>query len=202
MLLSSLKIKICIQVRKSDVLSAWSGIRPLAKDPEAGNTENTLRDHIVLIENGLVTISGGKWTTYRKMAQDAIDAAISIGKLNPERDCCTEHLKLNGAVHWTPTTFTEVAQNYIVPHRPGAIDTRVAQHLSYSYGDRAERITKIAEERKLGQRIVRGHPMLEAEVIYTMRNEYCETIVDFLARRTRLTFLDTLAARQAIPKVC
>ena len=148
----------------------------------------------------MVTISGGKWTTYRKMAEDAVDMAISIGDLSAE-SCCTQGLKLNGAVHWTPTTFTEIAQNYVVPHRPGAIDIRVAHHLSQSYGDRASKITRIAEERKLGQRIVRGHPMLEAEVVYTVQNEYCMTIVDFIARRTRLAFLDTLAARQAIPKV-
>ena len=62
-------------------------------------------------------------------------------------------------------------------------------------------ITKIAEDRRMGHRLVRGHPMLEAEVVYTAHNEYCETVVDFIARRTRLGFLDTRAARQAVGRV-
>lgn len=149
----------------------------------------------------MITISGGKWTTYRKMAEDGIDKAISIGNLKAKGKCCTVMLPLLGAPQWTATTFTEIAQNYVVPHRPGAIDTRVAHHLARSYGDRAFKITRIAEDRKLGQRLVRGHPMLEAEVIYSIQNEYCQTIVDFVARRTRLAFLDTLATQQAIPRV-
>jgi glycerol-3-phosphate dehydrogenase len=77
----------------------------------------------------------------------------------------------------------------------------VAEYLSHAYGDRALRITKIAEERKLGKRLVRGHPVIEAEVIYCVREEYATTAVDFLAYRTRLAFLDTAACRQAAPRV-
>ena len=70
-----------------------------------------------------------------------------------------------------------------------------------SYGDRAHIVTKIAEERKLGRRLVRGHPMLEAEVVYAVQHEYCETPEDFIARRTRLAFLDVDACRVALPRV-
>lgn len=70
-----------------------------------------------------------------------------------------------------------------------------------SYGDRAHVVTKIAEERNLGRRLVRGHPMLEAEVVYAVKHEYCETAEDFIARRTRLAFLDVDACRQALPRV-
>ena len=62
-------------------------------------------------------------------------------------------------------------------------------------------MTKIAEEKKLGRRLVRGHPMLEAEVVYAAQHEYCETAEDFIARRTRLAFLDVEACRQALPRV-
>lgn len=89
----------------------------------------------------------------------------------------------------------------MVPHRPGAIDTKVAKHLSHAYGDRCGAITKIAEARKLGKRIVRGHPVIEAEVVYAVHNEYCQTVVDFIARRTRLAFLDARAAREATTRV-
>ena len=70
-----------------------------------------------------------------------------------------------------------------------------------SYGDRAQDITKIAEHRNLGKRLARGYPMLEAEVIYAMESEMCETPEDFIARRTRLAFLDTRACEHALPRV-
>ena len=70
-----------------------------------------------------------------------------------------------------------------------------------SYGDRAKQVTRIAEQQKLGRRLVRGHPVIEAEVIYAVRNEMCETPEDFIARRTRLAFVDAGAAAQALPRV-
>jgi glycerol-3-phosphate dehydrogenase len=70
-----------------------------------------------------------------------------------------------------------------------------------AYGDKAKVITRIAEDRKLGKRLVRGHPMIEAEVVYAVHNEFCEHPEDFIARRTRLAFVDTAAAEQALPKV-
>ena len=70
-----------------------------------------------------------------------------------------------------------------------------------AYGDRAKQITRIAEEQKLGKRLVRGHPMIEAEVPYACRHEFCEHAEDFIARRTRLAFLDTSATEQALPRV-
>ncbi len=70
-----------------------------------------------------------------------------------------------------------------------------------SYGDRAHLVTQIAMDQKLGKRLVRGHPMLEAEVVYAVRHEYCETAEDFIARRTRLAFLDVDACKLALPRV-
>lgn len=70
-----------------------------------------------------------------------------------------------------------------------------------AYGDRAKNVTRIAEQRKLGRRLVRGHPVIEAEVIYAMQNEMCETPEDFIARRTRLAFVDVAATQQALPRV-
>jgi glycerol-3-phosphate dehydrogenase len=68
-----------IQVRRGDVLAAWSGIRPLVRDPHAKNTESLVRNHIVIVSpTGLITIAGGKWTTYRKMAEEAVDKAIEV----------------------------------------------------------------------------------------------------------------------------
>lgn len=195
-ILDALSGYLTVKVRRGDVKSAWSGIRPLALDPNAGDTSNALRDHIVTVENdGIITITGGKWTTYRLMAKDAVD------RIAKDRACVTDTIKLIGAHGWTPALFTEVAQNYTVPHRPGAIDTRVAKYLAASYGDRARMVTKIAEDNALGKRLVRGYPIIEAEVLYTIRYEMCETPEDFIARRTRLVFLDRRACQEALPRI-
>ncbi|KAK2080209.1 hypothetical protein QBZ16_000062 [Prototheca wickerhamii] len=198
---------LTVRVRRSDVQSAWSGIRPLAIDPNAKDTASASRDHIVTVDpDGMITVTGGKWTTYRLMAQDTVDRVLKEReRLAPGSaragPCVTERLPLVGAAGFYPALFTEVAQTYRVPHRPGAIDTKIAKYLVESYGDRATEVTRIAEERKLGRRVVQGHPVLEAEVVYAVHNEYCERPEDFLARRTRFAFLDKRACEQALPRV-
>lgn len=202
-ILDAVKPYLTVSVRRSDVQSAWSGVRPLAADPDAEDTASTSRDHVVAVDprNGLVTVAGGKWTTYRAMARDAVDAAVAAGSLPAARGCSTAALPLVGAAGWSRALFAEVAQAYTVPHRPGAIDTRVARHLARSYGGRARLVTQLAEEEGLGRRLARGHPELEAEVAYAARHEMCETAVDFVARRTRLAFVDVAATEQALPRV-
>ncbi|KAK8952016.1 hypothetical protein KSP39_PZI004858 [Platanthera zijinensis] len=198
-----------VQVRRTDVLSAWSGIRPLALDPSAKNTESISRDHVVHEDHpGLITITGGKWTTYRSMAEDAVDAAIGSGKLSPVNDCVTENLSIVGGDGWDPASFTRLAQNYTRMKKtysgkviPGIMDSAVSRHLSHAYGTSAERVAAIAQNETLGKRLAHGYPFLEAEVAYCARHEYCESAVDFIARRSRLAFLDTDAARRAVPRV-
>ncbi|KAK1256844.1 hypothetical protein QJS04_geneDACA025100 [Acorus gramineus] len=198
-----------IQVRHSDILSSWSGLRPLALDPSAKNTESISRDHIVHIDcPGLITISGGKWTTYLSMAEDAVDAAIKHGNLKPSNACVTSHLPILGAYKWEPSSFTTLAQSCVRMKRtrngkviPGTMDASVAKHLSSSYGSMAEQVALIAQDENLGKRLAHGYPYLEAEVAYCVRNEYCESAIDFIARRTRLAFLDVNAAAQALPRI-
>ncbi|KAK7844359.1 glycerol-3-phosphate dehydrogenase sdp6 [Quercus suber] len=196
-------------VRRTDVLSAWSGIRPLATDPSAKNTESISRDHVVCEDYpGLVTITGGKWTTYRSMAEDAVNAAIKSGKLSPTSKCITQYLRIIGGDGWDPSSFTVLAQQYVRMKKnfsgkvvPGVMDTAVAKHLSHAYGTMAERVAAIAQNEHLGKRLAHGYPYLEAEVAYCARHEYCESAVDFIARRSRLAFLDTDAAGRALPRI-
>ncbi|KAF5765571.1 putative glycerol-3-phosphate dehydrogenase [Helianthus annuus] len=207
-ILDAIRDYLNVKVRRVDVLSAWSGIRPLAMDPNAKNTESISRDHVVCEEYpGLVTITGGKWTTYRSMAEDAVDAAIKSGKLNPVNKSLTSKLCLVGGDGWDPAYFTVLAQEYVrmkvqngAPV-PGEMDTAAAKHLSHSYGTMAEKVASIAQNEILGKRLAHGYPYLEAEVAYCARNEYCESAVDFIARRSRLAFLDTDAASKALPRV-
>ncbi|KAL6552821.1 Glycerol-3-phosphate dehydrogenase sdp6, mitochondrial [Orobanche hederae] len=208
-ILDAISDYLTIKVRRMDVLSAWSGIRPLATDPNAKNTESISRDHVVSEDFlGLVTITGGKWTTYRSMAEDAVDAAIKSGKLSPANKCMTYNLQLVGAGGWDPASFTLLAQQFVRMKKsysgkvvPGVMDTAAAKHLSHAYGSCAERVAAIAQNENLGKRLAHGYPILEAEVAYCARHEYCESVVDFIARRSRLAFLDTDAARRAVPRV-
>ena len=81
------------------------------------------------------------------------------------------------------------------------VDERVAQHLAHAYGDRAVDVLRLARDERRGGALVTAHPFLEAEVVFCARAEFCATAVDFLARRSRLAFLDVEAARAALPRV-
>eukprot|EP01025_Chloroclados_australasicus_P047045 TRINITY_DN5218_c0_g3_i1.p1 TRINITY_DN5218_c0_g3~~TRINITY_DN5218_c0_g3_i1.p1 ORF type:complete len:683 (-),score=94.91 TRINITY_DN5218_c0_g3_i1:228-2222(-) len=167
-------------------------------------TADSSRDHVILEEDeGMLTIAGGKWTTYRKMAEDVVDMIVQQQQSEDKKfkPCVTNKLRLVGGDKFHPALFTEIAQNYTVPHRPGYIAPDVARHLTRAYGDRAFAVTKLAMEKGLGHRLVQWHTVIEAEVVYAVREEMCETAKDFLARRSRLAFLDVNAAEAALPRV-
>ncbi|RDW57634.1 glycerol-3-phosphate dehydrogenase-1 [Coleophoma cylindrospora] len=213
-----------VPIRRSDVLAAWSGIRPLVRDPNAKNTESLVRNHLVTVSNsGLLTCAGGKWTTYRQMAEDAVDEAVKVFQLQPRQDsfsrvnaalknfrdyndvaaidgsCQTRHVRLIGAHGHSPNLFISLAQHF-------GFDADVAKHLANSYGDRAWAVAEMGlPETKttsaIGARLSPKYPFLDSEVTYAIRNEYAQTAIDVLARRTRLSFLDVNAALTALPAV-
>jgi len=201
-ILDSIAPYLNVDTRKSDILSVWSGIRPLASNPSAGSTENMSRDHVIAVEKGgMVTVTGGKWTTYRRMAEEAVDKAIELGGLAAEAGKCrTASLGVVGAHGYTRDLFVKVAQRGGKGFG-GPPDEAVAKHLANSYGDRALVVADLAAYAHLSKRLIPNHPVIEAEVVYAARAEYCQTAVDFLARRTRLAFLDVKAAEEALPRV-
>jgi|SRR5579871_2258146 len=184
-----------VPVKRSDVLATWSGLRPLVK-PKT-NTLNTAaisRDHIIDVSPArLITIVGGKWTTYRKMAEDVVDVAISVGKLSPLNGSVTKDLKLLGARHYKPSLARELALFERLPED-------IAEHLAKSYGDRVDAVIDVDNKSKRA-RLVEGFPYIEAEVIYAVTHEHALHATDVIARRMRLAFLDNHAARLALPKV-
>ncbi|XP_027866820.1 glycerol-3-phosphate dehydrogenase, mitochondrial isoform X1 [Xiphophorus couchianus] len=187
-----------VEVRRGDVLAAWSGIRPLVTDPNSKDTQSICRNHIVSIsDTGLITIAGGKWTTYRAMAQETIDAAVKFLHL-PARPCRTVGLMLEGAKDWTPTLFIRLVQDY-------GLEEEVAQHLATAYGGKAFDVAKMAQVTGqrwpiVGKRLVSEFPYIEAEVLYAIK-EYACTAIDVMARRTRLGFLNVQAADEALPRI-
>lgn len=101
-------------VRTGDVLAAWSGIRPLVSDPKSKKTEALARNHVIDIsDSNLVTIAGGKWTTYRAMAEDTVNAAVKACGLTPEMmNCQTDGLVLEGGEGFTPNLYIRLVQDY------------------------------------------------------------------------------------------
>lgn len=210
-----------INVRRSDVLAAWSGIRPLVRDPKAKNTESLVRNHLVSVSpSGLLTCAGGKWTTYRQMAEEAVDEAVKQFSLETDKvsqapdisgsgfpfdgeildgSCQTHRVRLLGAHGFSKTLFINLIQHF-------GLETDVAQHLTQSYGDRAWQVAALSNPTNTrfperGSRISPLYPFIDGEIRYAVRNEYAQTAVDVLARRTRLAFLNSQAALEALPTV-
>lgn len=196
-----------------DVLATWSGIRPLVKDPNAKNTESLVRSHLVTVSpSGLLTCAGGKWTTYRQMAEDAVDEAIKTFNLKPTPRilpditesglaginatgaCVTRQIALMGAHGFSKTLQAELADHY-------KLAPDVAHHLATNYGDRAWMLIEESKEKGKVARLLPTHPFSEAEVRYAVRHEAACTAADLIARRTRLAFLDVDSALTALPRV-
>lgn len=185
-------------LRREDVLSAWCGVRPLAADPHANGGSGS-RDHVISHNpvTDTVFVAGGKWTTYREMAQEAVDKVVSIGVFENRRlrKCSTLSKQLYGAAGYSANLSIRLIQEY-------NIDSEVAMRLAQAYGGRAHEVLRVASERAGGlQRIASGFPYIEAEVRYGIRFEWAEKPADVLARRTRLAFLNRDAAVGALPRV-
>ncbi len=179
---------------REDVLSHWAGIRPLVSDPKSADTAKLARDHVVQVsESNLLTVAGGKWTTYRKMALDVVDQAIRVAGLKPtKQESGTEDLVLIGGRNYSPDLAKKLE---------ASTETDIAAHLAHNYGDRATEILELARTENLGKRLAEAHPFLEAEVLYAIRAEGARTTADIISRRIRLTFLEHAATRQALDRV-
>lgn len=213
-ILDALSDYLRIDVRASDVQSAWSGIRPLAVNPDqdSNSTQNILREHAVHVSpEKMVTITGGKWTTQRAMGEAAVDKAVEVAGLGDKASRCkTPFVQLVGGHKWDESYFTFLTQRYeALGHKPtqsttavasAQLDVECAKHLSRAYGDQAYKVAEIAEKGH-GARLVEGYPFIEAEILYCIENEYCLTAMDFLARRSRLMFLDSKGALAALDHV-
>ncbi|MDP3311728.1 glycerol-3-phosphate dehydrogenase/oxidase [Lutibacter sp.] len=168
------------KVEKEDVLSIFAGLRPLAVSK--GNSEKTKeisRSHKIIVSNSeLITITGGKWTTFRRMAQDTVNKAIALGKL-PNRSCKTKNLQIHGAM--------------ASPHK--------TQHLNLYGSDQDAIQNLIMKLPELGEKLHERLPYTKAEIVWAIRYEMARTIEDILARRVRALFLDAKAAIEIAPKV-
>jgi glycerol-3-phosphate dehydrogenase len=164
---------------RADVTSVFAGIRPLVRAADSGNTAALSRDHTIRIENsGLVTICGGKWTTYRHMAEDCVNHAAILARLE-ERPCMTACLNIHG--------FHASAARY--------------GRLSMYGSDAPELLRMMGTDAALAEPLDGALPYAAAEVVWAAREEMARTVEDVLARRTRALFLNARAAIRMAPRV-
>jgi len=184
-----------LKVDRKNIKAVWSGLRPLVFDPKSSGTAQIARDHVIEnSESGLLTIAGGKWTTYRKMAKDTIDHAIMVFDLAaPKPICQTEHLPIIGSAGYDENGVQTLIGKY-------GFEADIAAYLNRTYGDQAEKVAALASE-GYAARLVEGHPVIEAEVVFAIRYEMAERVIDVLARRTPLALLDSAASHKGTPRV-
>ncbi len=189
----------------ADVTGAWAGLRPLLSDARGARTADLSRRHAVLVSaNGLVTVTGGKLTTYRRMAADTVD--VVAGRLGERKlpSSRTRRLRLVGAEQGSGATVN-------VPSgpaggagaRPGRafihdVDPATRSHLEGRFGTETPLVLALCEEdASLAEPLVAGLPYLRAEAIWAVRHEMAGTLADVLARRTRALILDREATARA-----
>lgn len=165
--------------KRSDVRSVFTGLRPLVKSGDSSITSKLARDHVIAVsDSGLITITGGKWTTYRKMAEDTVNRAIAVAHLEPKA-CRTRELRLHGSAPKTDHhAWTSV------------------------YGSFAPSVDRICREiPNGGERLHPRLPYRGGEVLWAVRQEMARTVEDVLSRRLRALLLDAKAAVEMAPHV-
>jgi glycerol-3-phosphate dehydrogenase len=169
---------------EADITGGWAGLRPLVKRAEEGRTADLSRRHAVSIsDHGVITVTGGKLTTYRDMAQDAVDAAL--GQLGRRARCRTRRLRLEGADGFRA--------------QPAGT---IAAHLYDRHGGEAQVLLDlIAADPSLREPLVPGLAYLRVEAVHAAHNEMVRTLDDVLTRRTRARLLDRAATLAAAPDV-
>jgi len=168
--------------QRSDVLSVFAGLRPLVQAQAVEETKKLSREHVVLVSaSGLVSITGGKWTTYRKMAQDVIDDAAAVGGLEP-RPCVSEELRLHG---WLAREDPDFPEDGVL--QPLGSEHRAAAALA-------------AEDPELAEPLHPALPYRKLHLIWGARAEMARTLEDLLSRRTRSLLLDARASMEAAPE--
>lgn len=203
-LLDTLQPYLSKPVITGAVQAGFGGLRPLlAANTGAGarHTKSMLRDHEVETDSKsrLISLMGGKWTTYRIMAKDAVDVACRIlhhpfGMMHiPSSN--TQNYKLEGAQNYSPAILETLLQS-------GSLSESTCQHLTRTYGGKAFDVTSLIQENpELKQLVHPEYPFICAEIVYSVRQEMALSIRDFLARRIRLEILNWNASRQAASTV-
>ncbi len=199
------------QITRGDVVSTWAGLRPLiAPEPEVGEMAESQvsREHqIVIGEDGLITIAGGKLTTYRKMAQECVDVAVNLltlsGKLPEDLQSGeTTKVPLPGGVGWPEDDDHAKVAVELAEVCDCDISAAVARHLVDTYGMRALELAKMcAADPSLTEPIVPGRVEIMAQVDFGVKEEFAASVSDVMTRRTQIFFRDFEQGLGSVEKV-
>ena len=183
-------------LRREQTVSGMAGLRPLVAAQAQADTSKLIRDHEVELDSasGLISILGGKWTTHRLMAEDTIDA-VQREMGGPPTASKTKQFPLSGASGFHKDFAKDIEKEY-------SLSADVARHLAGKFGCNALRILELLKENQAyGARVAEGLPVIQAEIVYCIRNEMAESIEDLLARRTGAQLYSWKLAVDAAPVV-
>ncbi|MCL4423609.1 MAG: glycerol-3-phosphate dehydrogenase/oxidase [Actinobacteria bacterium] len=214
-LLSAVNAATTSPLSPDDITAAWAGLRPLlapqGQRKLSARTADLSRRHTVTVSNrGLITVTGGKLTTYRKMAEDTVDVVVErLGR--GSRRSPTRRLTIEGSpqkpqkTRWMPAAVyrqSKILHSSKVPLVPPPKQSYVEDHLWSRYGLEAQRVWGLVLERPdLAQPLVPGLPYLYCEAVYAIRNEMALGLDDLLSRRTRCLLLDANLTVQAAGEI-
>jgi glycerol-3-phosphate dehydrogenase len=179
-----------------DVLAAYAGVRPLVKHKGAVDTKKLIRDHEVEVDqtSGLISVLGGKWTTYRAMAEDGINHA-QLALAGKQGACKTLDFPLTGASGYTPEYWKQLVEKY-------RLSPETARHLAEKFGTDSPKVLELGkQDPQLLQPFFEGGVPIRAEAVYAIREEMAQTIEDVLERRIGVQFHSWKEAAQAAPVV-
>ncbi len=193
---------------EDDVVATWAGIRPLIGQEEADDESAVSREHEIRVDaDFLITIAGGKLTTYRRMAAEVVDRAVNVlmlaGKMPAElREARTDREALPGAVGWPADDDMAKVVQLVVDAAQGRLPEDICRYLAAIYGTRGADVALIAAgDQRLAARLVPGRPEILAQVDHSVQTEIAATVRDFFIRRTQIFFRDRDQGLEAVEAV-
>jgi glycerol-3-phosphate dehydrogenase len=185
-----------VSLSAADVQAAFAGLRPLVASKGAVHTKKLIRDHEVEVDenSGLISVLGGKWTTYRAMAEDGVNH-VEQALTGGQTACRTRDFVLAGSEGFSADFAKKLAERY-------GVSTETALHLAQKFGSDSTKVLDLAQQdRALLEPLFAGAAAIRAEVIYAVREEMAQSIEDLLSRRLGLQFHSWKDAETAAPVV-
>lgn len=197
------------RLERDDVIATWAGLRPLVGESEGANESSVSREHKILVgQDGLITVAGGKLTTYRRMSAEVVETAVQLLELSGAlrgrelRPSGTERAPLPGADGWPEDDDAQKVAAEVEEASGGTLTRDLSLPLAEVYGMCALEIAHLCKERpELASRLVPDRPEILAQVEHAARNELAATVCDVLIRRTQIFFRDIDQGLGAVERV-
>jgi glycerol-3-phosphate dehydrogenase len=185
------------KLERKDVIATWAGLRPLVAEGSEDHASDVSREHEIIVEaEGMLTIAGGKLTTYRRMSAEVVERCMDLlserGGLPELKDSDTHIAPLPGAVGWSPSDDHAAMAEQALAACEGKIEADTARHLVDQYGARGvELAARIATDAEARKRLIEDRPEVLGVVDWAVQEEFAATLSDVMIRRTQLFFKDT-----------